>query len=91
MILKKLNPLMICHMVLMVLLLGFSLFSAVVLIGGIGIPPEVFTGREKTVIQLRGIFNIVNISAICCGIVYLWNEYSVKAEVYYKIGLWQEH
>ena len=74
---------MIVHMVLMALLVILSIFSAVKLFGIIDQTPE----AQKLPMLLYAIFNIVNVIALCFGIVYLLNGYTKKAAGYYKTFL----
>lgn len=66
---------MIVHLVLMALLLILSIFSAVKLFGSIDQTPE----AQKLPMLLYAVFNIVNVIALCIGIVYLLNGYTKKS------------
>lgn len=84
---RKLTPLMTIHMILMIALVFFHLASTVVNIGVIGFSAEEINNTGRTVIRLRGFFNIANIAALVFGILYVWNQYSKNAARYYKAFL----
>lgn len=84
---RKLTPLMTIHMILMIVLVFFHLASTVVNIGVIGFSAEEINNTGRTVIRLRGFFNIANIAALVFGILYVWNQYSKNAARYYKAFL----
>lgn len=81
---KKLSPLMTIHMILMIALVFFHLASTIVNIGVIGYSAEEINNTGRTIIRLRGVFNIANIAALVFGIMYAWNQYSKNAARYYK-------
>ena len=81
---KKLSPLMICDLVLMVLLLVFSLVCVVMIFGGLKPAPPQYSDSEKTAWYVYGAVNLVNLLALACGIVYICKGYSKQAAGYYK-------
>ena len=84
---RKLTPLMTIHMILMIALVFFHLASTVVNIGVIGFSAEEINNTGRTIIRLRGFFNIINVAALVFGILYVWNQYSKSAARYYKAFL----
>ena len=84
---RKLTPLMTIHLILMIALVFFHLASTIVNIGVIGFSAEEINQSGRTIIRLRGIFNIANIVALIFGIMYVWNQYSKNAARYYKAFL----
>ena len=81
---KKLSPLMICDLVLMVLLLAFSLVCVVMILGGLKPAPAQYTAPEKLGWTFYGIVNVVNLLALACGIIYICKGYSKQAAGFYK-------
>jgi len=84
---RKLSPLMIVHLILMVALVGFHIVSTVQNIGVIGYSAEEINNTGRTIIRLRGVFDIANIVALVFGILYVLNQYSKNAARYYKAFL----
>lgn len=84
---KKLGPLKIIHLVLMIILLILSLISAVMLFAGVGFNFGMLQTNNKLSVILFGIFNVVNAAALCFGIVYSLKGYTKKAAFFYKASL----
>ena len=81
---KNLTTLAKVHFCILVFLILFNAFGAVMFIGGIGFS---LTGVDRLHMLLRGILNLVNIIALIFAIVYLLNSYGKQSAVYYKAFL----
>lgn len=79
---KKLSPIMIVHLVLLILMILFNTFSAIMILNGGG--AESPSSAEQLSIYLYGIISILNIIAFVCGIVYLLKRYSKQGAALYK-------
>ena len=75
---KKFTPLMTCHLILMVLLAGLSLFISARTIAGL------FTDGFSATVLLDAIALLLCAVSLIFGILYLANGYSKAAAGYYK-------
>jgi len=78
---KKLTPVKIVHLVLIVILLAFSVYAAIKMFSG-----AAAAGRAMMI--LYGIVNVLNVGALCASAVYLLNSYGKKAADWYKAFLY---
>ena len=80
---KKLSPIQIFHLALMVLLFAFSIYSFFVLLG----LAAGASGTDSLLYTLYGAYQATNAIAICCGVLYLLKGYGKGASRYYKAFL----
>lgn len=85
---KKFTPLMTCHLILMSVLIVLNAIIAVAFFTA-SATPELKASMDEwsSAIYTSAIWNIVNILALGCGIVYLVRGYSKQAADYYKAFL----
>jgi len=79
---KKFSPIMIVHLVLLILMILFNAFTAIMILSGSGV--ESPSSAELLSIYLYGIISILNIIAFVCGVFYLLRRYSKQAAGLYK-------
>jgi hypothetical protein len=83
--LKKLTSIKTCHLAMMFLLIIATIISLI--IAGINNNTTNFEGYFGSFTFGPYLLGIISIAALCCGIIYLLNDYSKKASVYYKAFL----
>ena len=84
---KKFNTIMVCHLLLMAALLLFSIFAAVMMIGGIG---DAFTDQHRINVVMNGIWHFMLAVSLVLGIIYIFNKYSKSAAKFYKAFLFSQ-
>ena len=81
---RKFSPFVIIHLILMVLLFLAASFAMVMYMGGFKLAVE---GRGLPEVLLSGFTLLLIIVLLAIGMLYLFNEYSKRAAIYYKTFL----
>ena len=84
---KKTSPIMIFHLILMLVLLAFSLYSGVRIIGSISSNTEIVSANGTLAVLMYGIYKFLTAAALCAGMMYIWKGYRKSAASYYKAFL----
>ncbi|MBQ6782362.1 MAG: hypothetical protein IJP62_14225 [Treponema sp.] len=81
---KKFSPFVICHLILMAVLFLAACFAMSMYAGGFKLAVE---GRGLTEVLLSGFTLLLILVLLAIGMLYLFNEYSKRAAIYYKVFL----